>query len=144
MKDSIKKFLKSSLRDIGIDIKKIRKSDVSLYVKLYGEESVKQRRFYNISVGAYKGFGGNINHPCWTNIDVDRPWKSDVYFPGSPEFNPDKDIAHDLLSMEPIPVESAIAELVHSRFTVDRLTDEAAQFFLMKFSAFLKKGEFSE
>jgi ubiquinone/menaquinone biosynthesis C-methylase UbiE len=98
------------------------------------------RSFYNISVGAYKGFGGGFQHPCWTNIDLDRPWKDDKYFPGSVEFKPEKDIAHDLLSMTPIPVESSTAELVYSRFAIDRLTNEAAQYFFEEVFRILKKG----
>lgn len=114
--------------------------DTELYLKLYGKECTIQRLFYNISAGAYKGFGGGINHPCWTNIDVNRPWKKDLFFPGAKEFDPEKDIAHDLLSMKSLPVKTATAALVHSRFTVDRLTDEAAQFFFDEVYRILKKG----
>jgi hypothetical protein len=137
----MKKIFKKILSYLGFELKKITNhDDTDLYIDLYGSESVKNRRFYNISTGAYKGFGGGINHPCWTNIDVDKPWKSDKYFPGGVECNPESDISHDLLSMKPIPVETATAELVHSRFTVDRLTDGAAQYFFNEVYRILKKG----
>ena len=126
----------------GYDIKRLKRLsyDTDNYIRLFGEESVKSRNFYNISVGAYKGFGGGINHPCWTNVDVDKAWKGDSYFPNGREYDPDKDIAHDLLSMNPLPIGSATAELVHSRFTVDRLTDDAAQFFFKEVFRILKPG----
>lgn len=136
----MKTIIKKLFRYAGFELKKINKYDVPLYVKLYGEDSVKNRRFYNISAGAYKGFGGAIHHPCWINIDVDRPWKNDEYFPNEAEYNPQYDISHDLLSMKPIPVESSSAELAHSRFTVDRLTDEAAQYFFNEVYRILKNG----
>jgi predicted SAM-dependent methyltransferase len=137
----MKKIFKKLLRYFGFELKKNKScDDTNLYVKLYGSDSVKYRRFYNISAGAYKGFGGGIHHPCWTNIDVDKPWKHDKYFPNGIEFDPEYDISHDLLSMKPIPVEASTAELVHSRFTVDRLTDEAAQYFFNEVYRILKKG----
>jgi predicted SAM-dependent methyltransferase len=137
----MKKIFKKFLSYLGFELKKITNQDDSdIYIDLYGSESVKNSKFYNISTGAFKGFGGGINHPCWTNIDVDKPWKNDKYFPGGVEYNAESDISHDLLSMKPIPVETATAELVHSRFTVDRLTDEAAQYFFNEVHRILKKG----
>jgi len=100
---------------------------------------VRCRRFYNISTGSFQGFGGGIYHPCWTNVDVDKPWKEDKYSNGR-EYDPTRDIAHDLLSMKPLPIESSTAELVHSRFAVDRLTDDAAQFFINEVFRILRPG----
>jgi predicted SAM-dependent methyltransferase len=137
----IKNIFKKILRYFGFELKKNENyHDTDLYLKLYGSDSVKNRRFYNISAGAYKGFGGGLHHPCWTNIDVDKSWKNDKYFPNTPEFNPEFDIAHDLLSVKPIPVETSSAELIHSRFAVDRITDEAARYFFNEAYRILKKG----
>lgn len=137
----MKKILKKLLGYSGFMLKKNANSnDTNLYVKLYGSESVRYRRFYNISAGAYKDFGGGIHHPCWTNVDFDKPWKNDKLFPGGVEYNPECDIAHDLLSMKPIPLETSSAELVHSRFTVDHLTDEASQYFFNEVYRILKNG----
>lgn len=128
-------------RRFGLQLLKTDPSDdTELYLKLFGRESVEHRRFYNIAAGVYKGFGGGISHPCWTNVDVDRSWKDDRNFPGGLEYDPSRDIAHDLLSVTPIPVESGTAELVHSRFAVDRITDEAAQYFFHEVYRMLKNG----
>ena len=133
--------IKKLLRRLGFELTRdTAQDDSDLYLKLYGTESVRHRRFYNVAVGAYKGFGGGFRHPCWTNIDVNRSWKNDKYFPGAPEYDSGSDIALDLLDMKPIPVESNSAELIHSRFTVDRLTDEAAQFFLTETHRMLRPG----
>jgi ubiquinone/menaquinone biosynthesis C-methylase UbiE len=115
-------------------------ANVPLYLKYYGEDSVKNRRFYNISAGAYLGFGGGLHHPCWTNIDLDRPWIKTNYSSGGVGYNPKTDIAHDLLSLQPIPVEDSVAELVHTRFTIAAITDEAAQYMFGEVYRMLKKG----
>jgi SAM-dependent methyltransferase len=108
--------------------------DISLYESLYGKESVSKRRFYNIGAGGHLSFGGDLNHPCWTNVDLDKPW------PGAREFNRDVDIAHDLFSLEPLPIESGSAELLFSRFAVEHITDEAAQVLFDEAFRILKKG----
>jgi len=131
---------KKALGLLKLDLKRIDVHDQPLYRKLYCEDSVRQRRFYNISAGAYLGFGGGLHHPCWTNIDLDRPWKNVPYTEDDSEYNPKRDIAHDLLSLQPIPVEASVAELVHVRFTVASLTDEAAQFMFREVFRMLKKG----
>ncbi len=135
----IKKILFKIFNRLGFAVRKINTDDVSLYIRLFGEESVKKKRFYNISAGAYLDFGCGIHHPCWTNVDVDRPWKADAYNAKGVEYNPKYDIAHDLLSMKPLPIESQSAELVHSRFTVASITDEAAQIFFSETHRILKK-----
>lgn len=142
MLKKIIRIVRGLVNRFGFDIKKSIEysNDTADYIRLFGDDSVKYRRFYNISVGVYKGFGGGINHPCWTNVDVDKAWKGDKCFPNGKEYDPNKDIAHDLLSMAPLPIESATAELVHSRFTVDRLTDDAALFFFKEVFRILKPG----
>lgn len=129
-----------SLARRGFTLQRLDVDDVDLYVKLYGEEAVKNRRFYNISAGTYLGFGGGLHHPCWTCIDVDRPWEDADDDGDDTEFDPKRDIAHDLLSLQPIPVESSVAELVHTRFTIASITDEAADLMFREVLRMLKPG----
>jgi hypothetical protein len=140
MKKLIFKVAHKSASLLGYNLRKINTDDVSLYRRLYGEESVKKRRFYNISAGAYRGFGGGIHHPCWTNIDLDKPWEKTQYSPRDVEYNPRFDIAHDLLSLQQLPVETSIAELAHTRYTIASLTDEAALHMFKEVFRILKKG----
>ena len=112
----------------------VPKNDTQQYIKLYGIESVENRRFYNISAGGHFDFGCGIHHPCWTNVDLNRNWKYGI------QYNPKTDIAHDILTCSPIPVESNSAELVHSRLSIEHITDEASLYLFKEAKRMLKKG----
>jgi SAM-dependent methyltransferase len=133
---AVKALIKKTLNRWGYDLKKIPSSaeERAMYVDRFGRESVEKKRFYTISAGGHFEFGGAINHPFWTSIDVDRPWKV------GRRFNPSLDIAHDLLSVQPIPVESNSAELVYSGLCIEHITDEAALFMFKEVGRILKKG----
>ena len=133
---TVKALIKKTLNRCGYDLKKIPSmtQERDMYIDLFGRESVEQRRFYTISAGGHFEFGGGSSHPFWTSIDVDRPWKK------GRRFNPARDIAHDLLSVQPIPVESNSAELVYSVLCIEHITDEAALFMLKEAGRMLKKG----
>ncbi len=102
------------------------KNDTELYFQLYNEDSVKNRRFYNICVGGHGGFGGYFYHPFWTNIDIEAP----ILLDGWKRFDPHRDIKHDLLDMTPLPLESNSAEIIQSQYTIEHLDNEAAHYFL--------------
>lgn len=132
-------MLKNVIRKVvgltGYEINKVKNYyDESLYLSLYGQDSVKNRKFYNISAGGHFDFGCGIHHPLWTNIDVDRPWKNKI------NYNPERDIAHDLLSLDSIPVDSNSAEIIHSRTTIEHITDSAALVMFQEVKRILKKG----
>lgn len=133
----IKSMVKKMLLKCGYNIKKISRIDKerAMYVDLFGSESVEKKRFYTISAGGHIEFGGGINHPFWTSIDVNKSWEK-----GARQFNASQDIAHDLLSLQPIPVESNSAELVYSGLCIEHITDEAALFMLKEVKRILKKG----
>lgn len=133
----IKKTLRSVFRITGYEIVRIKDfNDDELYHKQYSEESIKKRRFYNISAGGHFDFGCGIHHPLWTNIDIDIPWKDGI------NYNPERDIAHDLLSLKPLPVKTEIAEVVYSRVAIEHITDEAALVMFREVHRILKKGGF--
>jgi SAM-dependent methyltransferase len=132
----LKQLAKRAAQLAQIEIRRLHEGDEDreVYLALYPKESVENRRFYNVSAGGHFGFGCGLKHPLWTSIDVDRPWK------GERVFNPRLDIAHDLLTMTPIPVESGTAELVHSRITIEHLPDEAVAYFFKEVKRMLKPG----
>ncbi len=69
----MKQLVSRILSYAGYEITKSpKKNDTDLYVELFGEISVKNRRFYNICAGGHWGFGGGFHHPCWTNVDLLR------------------------------------------------------------------------
>ncbi|MCI5120199.1 MAG: methyltransferase domain-containing protein [Candidatus Electrothrix sp. AUS4] len=137
----MKKFLKTAVKKIinftGHDLKKTGKTnDINLYLQRYGEESVQNKKFYDISGGGHFKFGGGLNHPCWTNVDFMHP--------GTVISKRSKNtISHDLLTLEPLPIESGSAELVHSQYTIEHITDEAAAVMFKEVYRILKsKGVF--
>jgi predicted SAM-dependent methyltransferase len=133
----IRKSLTFVLAELGllkrrVNLKLDERDDRELYLRCFPEDSIANRRFYNISAGGHFCFGGGFSHPYWTNIDFDRPW------PGTKAYDPRKDIAHDLMSMTPLPLPSDSAELVHCRYSIEHLTDEAAGFFFREARRVLK------
>jgi SAM-dependent methyltransferase len=130
----LKDKLKAVARRAGYTFERLRLDDVAQYVALFGQRSVDERRFYNVSGGGHFGFGGGLRHPCWTNVDVDRPWPAGA---GAP-YDPSRDIAHDPLSLTPLPLASDSAELVHSRVTIEHMPDEAARLLLAEIHRVLK------
>lgn len=118
----LKQLLKNALSLTGYQLCRVQPDadDREMYVRLFGLESVEKRRFYNIGAGGHFGFGCGVDHPCWTNIDVDRPWDN------KRQFNPATDIAYDPLSLQTLPLETGSAALVHSRLAIEHMTNEAA------------------
>jgi len=131
----LKRLAKEIMNKAGFDIVRLKKrDDLSHYLQLFDKESVEKKRFYNISGGGHFGFGGGFNHPCWTNIDFLKPKHI---------LNPENEIAHDLLSLTPLPLETSSGELVQSQYTIEHITDEAAKIFFEEVYRTLKsKGVF--
>lgn len=132
----IKRIASKLLEKAGYTIENTKiVDDTALYKNLYGVDSVNNRRFYNICAGGHYGFGGKFSHPCWTNVDVIRPVnKNDNVY------NPDRDIEHDLLSMQTLPIESNSAELVFCQYAIEHITNDAAKFFFKEVERILKPG----
>jgi len=135
MKSIIKNIITKELKKRNYELLKHDiVPDQLVYSELFSSDSIKKRQFYNISAGGHFGFGGRFFHPYWTNIDVD------IDCCGAKPFDPKIDISHDLLSLNSIPVETESAELVHSRVTIEHITDEAAQFMFREVFRMLKTG----
>lgn len=139
IKQKIKKTIFGFCNSKGYKVIPITVNDIALYNKLFDKESITNRKFYNISGGAFLNFGGGFQHPCWINIDLEQIWKNGKYITRD-SYNPVRDIAHDLLTLKPIPVENSCAELVHSRFVIAAITDKAAQVMFNEAHRILKKG----
>lgn len=94
------------------------------YVALFGEKAVQARHFYN--VGASKQFA----HPAWTKVN--HP--SDHYGHDT------MDIAWDLTSNTPLPIETGSACVIYSRYTLEHIPDLAVAHFLSEAHRALKPG----
>jgi predicted SAM-dependent methyltransferase len=121
----IKGWIQKIFRKFGFDITRIEPIlNLDLYKKLYNEESLEKRRFYNIGAGSFK-------HPYWTNVD-----KLSEYYSKIQDENDCVDI--DLFSLEKFPIKDGVAEVVYSSHVVEHITDEAAQHMMNESFRFLK------
>ncbi len=112
----MRKLIQKGLNMFGYEIHRtIRKvNDIELYLRLYPENSIKNKRFYNIGAGGF-------SHPCWTNVDYDSDWYT------ANRSKTLKGIQYDLFLLKPIPIDTNSAEVVYSSHTVEHINDQAAQ-----------------
>lgn len=125
MAATLTSLIRKGFNTLGIDIRRYRAIDpnMALYRSLYPEDSIINRRFYNVGAGLFR-------HPAWTNIDHYSDWyKGNV-----------TDIDYDLESLSPIPVESGSAEVVYTSHTVEHITNAAAQNLFNEAHRMLKPG----
>lgn len=126
---SLKKRVRSIANRFGVDICEYEKDGFpDLYYDLYGEETVRCKRFYNIGAGSFR-------HPAWTNVDHESEW-----YEG--QQGQSVGIDWDLLSLTPIPVESDTAQAAYTSHTIEHITDAAAANLFGQMHRILKKGGF--
>lgn len=115
----IKNLMQRPLNALGYEVRKLNakrapRLELELYKQLYPEDSLANRRFYNVGAGGF-------SHPYWTNIDHQSDWyafyKEQML----------KGIDHDLFSLKPLPIANSSAEVVYTSHTVEHITNEAAQ-----------------
>ncbi|MFK7786360.1 MAG: methyltransferase domain-containing protein [Crocinitomicaceae bacterium] len=97
------------------------------YLSNYSKESVDNRRFYNVGAG-------NFYHPCWTNLDYGNDW----YLKYKERI--DQALQYDLLSMEPLPLETDKAEVFYTSHTIEHIPNEAVVQLFTEMHRCLKKG----
>jgi hypothetical protein len=97
---------------------------LDLYQTNYSNRQLMQRPFYN--VGASSFF-----HPYWTNIDFISSWyKQDTRYI----------IHHDLMSNNPLPIDSSAAEIIYTSHTIEHIKEEFVQQFFCEAFRSLKDG----
>jgi predicted SAM-dependent methyltransferase len=120
----MKRAIRSAVNRLGFEIKRKTRSDSSVY-DTYHEQSLSERRFYNIGAGAFQ-------HQFWTNVD----YATERYA----EFQAAPFINYDLMQLKPLPLEENIAEFVYSSHTIEYVSDEAVQNMLAESYRILKPG----
>lgn len=143
---SIKTVIRKSIHLFGYDLVPLRKARVRAsprpvrrpklranigdllkpYIDWFGEEAVRERRFYNL------GAEPQFKHPAWTVINHPSMHYGEDYM----------DIKWDLMSGEPLPIESGKARVIFSRYTLEHALDDAVQHFLEEAYRALAKGAF--
>jgi predicted SAM-dependent methyltransferase len=96
------------------------------YLDVFGDEAVRERRFYNV------GGGTQFVHPAWTVINHPSDHYGKDYM----------DLQWDLMSDQPMPIESGKAKIIFSRYTLEHVTDAAVAHFLADAHRALAPGGF--
>ena len=91
------------------------------YVERYGEEAVRERRFYNI------GAGDIWHHPAWTAMDISLV--SDA-----------AGLRCDLRERQPFPAADGTAKLVYSSHCIEHLSDAVVTHVLAESFRILEPG----
>ena len=138
MKKLIEKTINHLLSYIGVRLSRINKRDKIgniidklhfefpfKYYGIYPKESLDNKRFYNIGAGNQKS-----SMPYWSYIDL----PSDSY--GFDHM----DIAYDLESLEPLPLESDKAEVIFNSFLLEHVSWGATKNLIKEAYRTLKKG----
>ncbi|OLS25573.1 MAG: hypothetical protein HeimC2_18290 [Candidatus Heimdallarchaeota archaeon LC_2] len=108
----MKKLVLKFFNFFGFDLTRKRDIyEIKLYNNNYDEQTLKNKRFYNIGAGSF-------NHPYWTNIDYSSDWYSAVQ---------SDYINFNLFSLDKLPIEDGIAKNVYTSHTIEHINDEAAQ-----------------
>ena len=105
-------YLKKFFNKFGVDIvRDSRNLKIPLYEKVYSQSVLEKKPFFNIGAGSFY-------HPFWTNIDYVSEWYRGVQ----------KDVIHhDLMSKNPLPIESASAKIMYTSHTIEHVKEEAVQ-----------------
>jgi len=94
------------------------------YVELFGEEAVRERRFYNLGAEA------SFKHLAWTVINLPSEHYGEEYM----------DISWDLMSGKPLPIEDGKARVIFSRYTLEHVDDRSVEHFLVESFRALTRG----
>ena len=124
MKYFLKQFVRRMFNSAGFHVSKSKKAGYDqLYYKLFSHDSINNKRFYNI--GEAQTF-----HPFWTLVDLSIQ-KTQL-----------GRINYDLMSKEPLPIDSSSAEIIYSSQVIEHITDDAANYMFKESFRCLKKGGF--
>lgn len=129
MLSELKDFALGKLRDRGIVVRRtFEDRDRFLYRSTYSEDALVNRRFYNVGAGLF-------SHPFWTNVDFPSVHYGVVQSKQS-------FIPHDLMSLQPLAIESGTAEVVYTSHTVEHVKDKAVAKLFSEAYRVLKPGGF--
>lgn len=101
-----------------------RKTFNELAYSGYADNSLTERRFYNIGAG-------NFLHPYWTNVDMPSEW----YSSDQSDFVP-----YNIESKEPLPIENDSAEAVYTSHTIEHVSDDAVSYLFREIHRIMKPG----
>ncbi|WP_100753538.1 class I SAM-dependent methyltransferase [Vibrio salilacus] len=121
LKDNIRRLINS----FGFQVHRINKEiiDTSVYHRLYSDDVIEQRPFYNIGAGSFF-------HPLWRNVDFSNSWYKDNKI----------NINYDLMELKPLPIDSDSAEIIYTSHTLEHINEEAVDNILSESFRVLKRN----
>jgi SAM-dependent methyltransferase len=109
MKKIIARTIKSIFSHLGLVIAPAEdKFKLEVYREHYSSD-LERKPFYNIGSGSFF-------HPYWTNIDYISDWYK------STQTNV---IHHNLMSLEPLPIETEDAKVIYTSHTIEHIKEDA-------------------
>ena len=127
---STKVAIRRTASRLGFNVARARPEyqtpSMGLYKELYSEEVLARKPFYNVGAGKFR-------HPHWTIVDKPSDWYANVQDDQSL-------LVYDLLSFDPLPIESDSAEIVYTSHTLEHIPNNAAEWFLREAFRVLKPG----
>lgn len=116
---------KAALRHAGFDLVRWRDPyRLDVYRRHYSQDVLDSKPFYNVGAGSFF-------HPYWTNIDYVSDWYAQAQ----------RDVRHhDLMSLAPLPIESATAQLIYTSHTIEHVTRQAVEVLFREAHRALKVG----
>ena len=124
-KMQFKPLIQDVLHRFGYHLSRWQVNDLEFYLKIYGEESVREKRFYNVGAAEFY-------HPAWTNVDKPSTHYRDRQ-------GDRLEISWDMLKKEPLDLPDGKAEIIYSSQTIEHVTDEGVEYFFRESYRILKK-----
>ena len=111
MRPFVVRLVGGVLNKLGFDLTRVNNYNLSVYRAQVPEERLREKPFFNVG-------SGDFYHPLWTNIDYVSEWYRSVqrYV-----------VHHDLMSMEPLPIETGFAKIIYTSHTIEHVKEEAVQ-----------------
>lgn len=130
----IKRLTKRALLKRGTEIKITKLGNInSIYHQNYSSDSIVNRRFYNVSAGGHSDL--YVDHPYWTNLDLEGVAQMNDYSIAVPQVVP-----YDMLFKQNLPIDNNSAEIILSQYSIEHVPDEAAEFFFQESFRVLKSN----
>lgn len=120
----LKAAIYKTINKFGYTLRKLPKKDHRIYHKLYSQETLTKRPFYNIGAGKFY-------HPLWINIDFASDWYRDVQ---------NNFLHYDLMALSPLPIATATAEIFYTSHTIEHVTEAAVANLFKEVHRALKPG----
>lgn len=121
----LKNTVRLALAKAGLELRRLDRTD-RLRLRFYEPGDFTKKPYYNVGASSF-------SHPCWTNIDFASEW----YSSHQTAF-----INHNLMTLEPLPIESGVAKVIYTSHTIEHVSEAAVRKLLSEAYRCLRPGGF--